>query len=198
MVSGSVAIVITAIAIVLCASAGAKLLQPRAFVEAVRGYGLLPPFSVPAVAAVVLIDEVLIVVSFVSGWLFPTSLLLALLTFLTFAMAVSISLIRQRTVECGCFGPTGEIVSKASLARLATIVLALSGAGAAIQVFGAAPRLLLASAGVGSGVALLVMAIFVDLTAALALVLPKLLHVLASNNTSVRGRLADQVPTKRR
>jgi hypothetical protein len=120
----------------------AKLLQPAAFAEAVAGYRLLPDRLVGVVARTLPALEVAAGATLAAGWLrAPTALLLAGLL-VAFAAAMAINLLRGRSIDCGCHGPTGpQPISWPLIARnlgLALAALAVASWPATVQSGGAA------------------------------------------------------------
>lgn len=112
---------------VFLVAAAAKLKKPSLFVAALRGYELVPPvLSGPLAAGLVLI-ELLVAVSLLSGWAVGVAVPVAGALLLGFAVAVGINLRRGRMVSCGCFGSVSERISPRTLARLGVLMVATIG-----------------------------------------------------------------------
>ena len=95
-----------------------KLRQPLTFVGSVVEYKILPS-QVARVLALALIPlEAFLAVAFLTGWWTEIALPLSMVLLSLFLIAVSINLRRGRSVQCGCFGNTNELISPRTLARL--------------------------------------------------------------------------------
>ena len=106
-------------------SAMGKLVAPRAFIEGVRDYEILPRSLVAIFALVVIILETILSVSHLSGWLLVVTVPLGLALLCCFFVAVSVNLVRRRTLPCYCFGGSGgESISRRSLARVGVAIVA--------------------------------------------------------------------------
>ncbi len=101
-----------------------KLRQPTQFVGALRAYELIPSILERPIAAAVLALEILVSVSFLTGWALSASVPAASVLLLAFAAAVGINLRRGRVVPCGCFGAVGERISPHTLARIGLLLVA--------------------------------------------------------------------------
>lgn len=116
-------IVQLAIGIVFLLSASSKVLHPITFARGVSEYKLLPN-SLGFLFGLLLIPvEISLGISHLIGWLLPYLAPLALVTLLSFAVAVSVNVMRGRPVPCYCFGgQKGEQVSRRTLARLGLLI----------------------------------------------------------------------------
>ncbi|MGH2559554.1 MAG: MauE/DoxX family redox-associated membrane protein [Thermomicrobiales bacterium] len=104
--------------IVFLLSALPKLRRPRAFVQNVVEYEVLPD-SVARVFGLALVPlEAILVVAFLTGWLVNIALPLAVVLLVAFLVAVGLNLRRGRRLQCGCFGSASEQISSRTLARL--------------------------------------------------------------------------------
>ncbi len=112
------------LALLLAASAVAKLRDPRAFAHAVAGYRMLPAAGVrPAAIAFVATELGLAAALLVPGWPVAAALGAAcLLTLYTGAIAWNLARGR-RDIDCGCGGPLGrQRISEALVVRNALLV----------------------------------------------------------------------------
>jgi hypothetical protein len=116
-------VLLTCLALVFLFSAATKVRRPLAFLATVRDYAVLPAAAAPFVAILVMADESLLAGSFAWGWFLQLSVPLALATLIVFTFAVSVNLVRKRSVRCGCFGHSAEVISAATLRRLAVLML---------------------------------------------------------------------------
>lgn len=104
--------------IVFLLSAVPKLRRPRAFVQTVAAYGILPRHAVPPVAGAVTLLETVLALAFLLGWWNGAALPLAAALLLGFLGAVGANMRRGRRIPCGCFGDRSETISSRTLARL--------------------------------------------------------------------------------
>jgi uncharacterized membrane protein YphA (DoxX/SURF4 family) len=94
------------IGLILLLAGVSKLIAVSRFVEAVRGYKLLPEAAVGVVAKLLPWWEVLAGAWLLAGVVRVWAARSALFLFLLFAAAISINLLRgRRYISCGCFGP---------------------------------------------------------------------------------------------
>lgn len=136
----------TVVGIILLVAGAVKLVQPRDFVEVVRGYELLPAGMSRPIAQLLPVAEVLIGVGLLLDRSRPWSAVAASSLFMVFGVAVAINILRdRRNIACGCFGSQLEdehlswsiVVRNAVLAGLAaTIALGYFGV-ASTSVFSA-------------------------------------------------------------
>jgi hypothetical protein len=175
----SAGVLLTCLALLFMFSAATKIRRPLAFLATVRDYAVLPAAAAPLVVIFVMADESLLAVSFASGWFLPLSIPLALVTLIAFAFAVSVNLMRKRSVRCGCFGDSSEVISTATLSRLAVLIfLVLALYFATIhQRYGAAA--LFASRDVGYIVEVGTLAIAANLVGMWLLAIPRLVSSIS-------------------
>jgi putative oxidoreductase len=95
--------------LILAGSSGAKIFRPRAFIESVRRYELLPASLAGPGAVVVIASEAVVAFGLLSGLLVRTALLGAAGLFLMFAAVLALTLLRDREVDCGCLGDLVEL-----------------------------------------------------------------------------------------
>lgn len=87
-----------------------KIIAPREFAIAVYNYRLLPDGAINLLAVILPWLEVLLATGLIAGYYVRGSALLSALLCLTFATALTISLLRGLDISCGCFGgATGSI-----------------------------------------------------------------------------------------
>lgn len=111
------------IGFVFCASAAAKIANPRRFYDGLRGYRLLPA-KITAPAAILIIGvELLVGITHLTGYLLKVMAPAGLLLMLVFTVAVSIKLAHGDRVPCHCFGESDERVSWKTLERLALLMI---------------------------------------------------------------------------
>ena len=94
-----------------------KIIAPREFAIAVYNYRLLPDAAINLVAVVLPWLEVLLAAGLVSGCCLRGSSLLSALLFMTFAAAMTISLVRGLDISCGCFGGSAGSINWLYLVR---------------------------------------------------------------------------------
>src|SRR5574341_510058 len=112
--------------IVFLLSALPKLREPLAFVGGVVEYKILPA-QVARVFALALIPlEAFLAVAFLTGLWTEIALPLSTVLLSLFLIAVAINLRRGRSVQCGCFGNTGELISPRTLARLLLLLIVVT------------------------------------------------------------------------
>lgn len=85
-------------------SALTKLRHPAAFVQAVLGYRILPSTAARAFGWLLPLAELGTAVLLLIGSLQLVAAVLTLLLLLSFAIALSINIVRGRAVPCHCFG----------------------------------------------------------------------------------------------
>jgi Methylamine utilisation protein MauE len=111
------------IASILVPSGLAKLTNRRSFVEAVRGFDLLPKLAISPFAFALPLVEIVVggalLIGAVFEWLGTEwSAAAAVCLFAMFGAAVSINLLRGRAnVACGCFGGGGRKLTWALVGR---------------------------------------------------------------------------------
>jgi len=117
-------------------SAAGKLRSPVAFLRGVAEYEILPNVLAYALGALLIPVEALLALAYLSGWQLRTAAPLGVAVLLVFAVAVTVTLVRNRDVRCHCFGSLqDERVSARSLVQLLLLVAGASfvwsGAGGA-------------------------------------------------------------------
>lgn len=124
-----------ALGVVFLLAAAPKLRAPGEFVQAVRGYELLPAAMARPVAYALIGVEAALAVALITGRAVGVALPVAIASVLVFMVGVGVNLRRGRRVRCGCFGGAGEVLSGRTMARLAillvgaTVLLVLHAAG---------------------------------------------------------------------
>lgn len=117
--SGMVLLVQLALGLLFALSFLAKLRAPRAFLDGVERYGILPPKAAHAAGAALIATEGFLACAHLSGWLLVPASLLGLATLAVFLAAVGVNLKRRRKVPCFCFDSAGgEEISARTLVRL--------------------------------------------------------------------------------
>lgn len=87
-----------------------KIIAPQEFAVTIYNYRLLPDWAVNMLAVVLPWLEVFLAIGLITGNYVRGSSLLSSLLFLTFAVALTINLVRGLDISCGCFGrSTGNI-----------------------------------------------------------------------------------------
>jgi hypothetical protein len=117
----------------VCLLAGLEKAQsPGDFVEGVRQYRLVPARFAPLAAGALIAAELGLGVLLVSGLVPALAALGAIVLFGVFAAALAVSLARENTAPCHCFGASDvEKISPVALIR----ALVLAGVAAAVLVF---------------------------------------------------------------
>lgn len=114
-------IVQLAVGMVFVLSVSGKLMNPREFARGVAEYEILPSPVAYSFALLLIPLEGFLAASHLTGWLLEFAVPVGLLTFVSFATAVSINLRRGASLPCHCFG-SGETISGRTLARLILLV----------------------------------------------------------------------------
>jgi len=112
-----------ALGVVFLLAAVPKLRRPSTFVQAVRGYDLLPAALVGSTAVALIGAEVFLAGALIMGWAVGVAVPVATATVLVFMVGVGVNLRRGRRVRCGCFGAAGEVLSARTLARLVILLV---------------------------------------------------------------------------
>jgi uncharacterized membrane protein YphA (DoxX/SURF4 family) len=104
----------------------AKLASGEAFIDAIRGYELVPTGAIDLVAAALIVTELGLGVWLASGYARRAALWAAAVSLLGFGAIVAIAVWRGATGDCGCFSGVAEssiglgaIVRNAALAAVA-------------------------------------------------------------------------------
>jgi hypothetical protein len=111
-------------------SAMSKLTNPRSFIRGIKEYRILPGRGIVVFAILIILCELLLAFSHLSGWYLALMAPLGLVLLCTFFLAVSVNLARGRDLPCLCFG-SGEVISPRSLVRL--IIALLGELGVLVQ-----------------------------------------------------------------
>lgn len=112
-----------ALGMVFLFAAVSKLREPGGFVQAVRGYELLPAAMVRPSAFALIGVESFLAVALITGWAVGVAMPVAIVSVLVFMVGVGVNLRRGRRVRCGCFGGSGEVLSARTMARLVILLL---------------------------------------------------------------------------
>ena len=123
-----------ALGAVFAASAWAKVRRPSAFVEAVRGYPVLPSAFASVTAWLVIAAEGMLAVSLLTGLGAEAAVVLAVALFAVFLALVTITLRRGADVACGCFGASDQRITIATAGRLVGLLVAGTFVAVAWQV----------------------------------------------------------------
>jgi hypothetical protein len=130
-----------AVGVWLVMSAIAKLDDTASAIAATGRYWLIPGgLEAPATAAIILIESIL-GVALVTGLLWPWSTILSAVLLITYAIAMSVDLVRGDVHACGC-GPSQKPIGWLAVGRnlIASLALALtipSGDGIPVLVHSA-------------------------------------------------------------
>jgi len=101
-----------------------KLRQPGRFLDGVRQYRIVPNRFASIIGCSIIVAEVIIAVSHLSGWLLAFIVPGSLLLLSSFFVAVLLVVRRGDIVECQCFGGSGQqVVSKRTASALALLIL---------------------------------------------------------------------------
>lgn len=103
-----------------------KLRRPAVVRATVTRYEMLPDWAAPAAAVALIVVEAFLAGAFLSGELVWLALPVSFATLVAFAIATAVNLRRGRNIECGCFGRDDEVISGRSLARIASLLAAVS------------------------------------------------------------------------
>jgi hypothetical protein len=106
-----------------------KIIAPREFAVAIYNYQLLPDAAINLIALYLPWLEVFLAAGLFAGIYVRGASLLSALLFLTFAVALTVNLVRGLDISCGCFGAaSGKInwlylVRDTSLAAMSVFTL---------------------------------------------------------------------------
>jgi hypothetical protein len=172
-------VVVTSLGIVFLLAAIGKMRHPGLFAEAVRNYEILPGPLVPLSAAILIGVESFLATAFLTGLLIEIATPLAAATLLVFVAAVTINLVRKRSIPCGCFGESQERISTRTLIRLALLLLGVLLVGATIVMQGSGDRIaILEAQGLSYRLEMGCLAIATNLVVMWGLALPELQRTL--------------------
>lgn len=113
----------------LAGSCVAKVHHPRAFMDAVRDYEILPPAFASAAGVTIFIAEGATGVALLIGEYVSIAAFGAAALFAMFGAAVTTNLRRGRMIKCGCSGPRSEWISGRTLIRLGLLLAAAVALG---------------------------------------------------------------------
>ena len=94
-----------------------KIVAPGEFAVAIYNYQLLPDFAVNALGVILPWLEIIIATCLVAGFYVRGAALISAALFLTFATALTISLVRGLDISCGCFGTASGNINWLYLGR---------------------------------------------------------------------------------
>jgi uncharacterized membrane protein YphA (DoxX/SURF4 family) len=124
-----------AVGIVFLAAGISKTFSGRAFTRVVRDYAVLPVAMTISVAGTVILFELFVGISLLSGLVPWIALALAIALVVSFIIAVGVNLLRGRKIACGCFGSSDQI----SLGTLVRLIVLLVGCVAVPTLVGIDP-----------------------------------------------------------
>lgn len=108
-----------AIGMVFLFSTPGKLMDLKGFARGLGEYRIVPESLVAFVAMTVIVAEIFLAVSHLTGWLLRIAVPVGLVILLIFSMAVAVNLKRGQELRCYCFGASDrEMISGRTLARL--------------------------------------------------------------------------------
>jgi uncharacterized membrane protein YphA (DoxX/SURF4 family) len=105
------------LAIIFFYAAIEKIAAPAEFAVAIYNYQLLPDFAVNALSVILPWLEIIVAVCLVAGLYVWGAALISSALFLTFAAALTISLVRGLDISCGCFGAASGSINWLYLGR---------------------------------------------------------------------------------
>ncbi len=169
----------TAIGLVFLLSSVSKLREPRAFVQGVVAYQVLPPQVAIGYGILLIPLEGFVALSLLSDRWTSFGVSIGLLLLFSFFIAVIINVRRHRDLPCNCFGSTAdERVSVRSLARIGLLAAGMLIVLGGIYVSGAVPPFSWSGTGsLAKGMLRGVLACFVLVLGMWALALPDLLRL---------------------
>ena len=94
-----------------------KIIAPQEFAVAIYNYRLLPDWAVNLLAVILPWLEIFLATGLITGNYVRGSSLLSSLLFLTFAIALTINLVRGLDISCGCFGGSAGTINWLYLIR---------------------------------------------------------------------------------
>jgi uncharacterized membrane protein YphA (DoxX/SURF4 family) len=105
------------LAVIFFYAAIEKIAAPLEFAVAIYNYQLLPDIAVNALAVILPWLEIIIATCLVTGFYLRGAALISSALFLTFATALTISLVRGLDISCGCFGAASGNINWLYLGR---------------------------------------------------------------------------------
>jgi uncharacterized membrane protein YphA (DoxX/SURF4 family) len=94
-----------------------KIIVPREFAVAIYNYQLLPDWAINLTALYLPWLEVFLAAGLIAGIYARGASLISALLFLTFAVAMTINLVRGLDISCGCFGAASGKINWLYLVR---------------------------------------------------------------------------------
>lgn len=98
------ALIRVSLALLLAGAALAKILRFDPFVEALRGYSVVPVRAVRPLGVAVVAAECVVAALLFAGWRPDLALRAAALLMTLFAVAVAVNVVRKGSSDCGCLG----------------------------------------------------------------------------------------------
>ena len=111
------------LAIIFFYAAIEKIAEPGEFAVAIYNYQLLPDIAINALAVILPWLEIVIATCLVTGFYVRGAALISSALFLTFATALTISLMRGLDISCGCFGTASGNINWFYLGRDLSLML---------------------------------------------------------------------------
>jgi uncharacterized membrane protein YphA (DoxX/SURF4 family) len=103
-----------------------KIIAPQEFALAIYNYRLLPDEAVNTMAVILPWLEIFLATGLIAGIYVRGASLTSAVLFLTFAAALTISLVRGLDISCGCFGGSAGSINWLYLVRdLSLLVMSL-------------------------------------------------------------------------
>jgi len=114
------------LAVIFFYAAIEKIAAPLEFAVAIYNYQLLPDFAVNVLAVILPWLEIIVAICLVAGFQVRGAALISSALFLTFATALTISLVRGLDISCGCFGAASGSINWLYLGRdLSLLIMSL-------------------------------------------------------------------------
>jgi hypothetical protein len=129
------------VAATLLFAAASKLRNLPSFAEGLRGYALLPDWTVSWVARLVPAIEVALAAALLLGWAEPWPALMSAGLFGVFAVAIGLAVRGGRDIPCHCFGPSPKYRVGIGAMLRAVVLVALALIAAYSPTLGNVPRL---------------------------------------------------------
>jgi hypothetical protein len=130
-----------ALGVVFAVSAVGKLRHPRAFIEGVSRYDVVPSGLSRPIGILVIVAESVVAATLVTGVAWAIGSMIAVVLLGGFAVGITVNLRRRAALPCYCFGPfSRERISKRTLVRIGLLcfgsvitLLTLSPSGITIR-----------------------------------------------------------------
>lgn len=100
-----------------------KLPNLQGFQATLGAYAILPKQVIREAALLLVLTEAVVGLLLIVGKAVTTASVLALVMIAIFASGVTVNLLRGRSIECGCFGTSSDVISARSLVRLGLVAL---------------------------------------------------------------------------